>query len=311
MVDLSERKLRIWLISGAALIVVLFAVSGYELYVIRTLESENANLGNDLNAVRTTLSEREATFADDEATLEALKAAYATSEATGADLLKQLSEEKNRNEDFEDQIRSITKDVTKLDKLSKLDPELLKKYSKVYFLNENYKPAKLEEIPEEDRLRKNEPEYIESEVLPFLEDMLSDAKEDGVDLLVLSAYRSYEEQKGLKSAYTVQYGSGANTFSADQGYSEHQLGTTVDFTTAALGGLTGFENTAAYTWLQKHAYRYGFVISYPENNGYYVYEPWHWRFVGTDLAHDLHVDDKYFYDIEQRTIDTYLLHIFD
>ena len=148
--------------------------------------------------------------------------------------------------------------------------------------------------------------------MPFFEDMVEDALDDGVELFVVSAFRSFEEQAGLKGAYTVTYGSGANAFSADQGYSEHQLGTTIDFTTTGInGGLTGFEKTAAYEWLKENAHKYGFVLSYPENNAYYIYEPWHWRFVGEDLARDLHKDGKYFYDLDQRKIDEYLISLFD
>jgi zinc D-Ala-D-Ala carboxypeptidase len=149
-------------------------------------------------------------------------------------------------------------------------------------------------------------------VYPFLIEMLTDAKDDGINLLVVSAYRSFDKQKDLKSAYAVQYGTGANTFSADQGYSEHQLGTTIDFTTDAMGGaLTGFEKTEAYAWLQKYAHKYGFTLSYPEANDYYIFEPWHWRFVGEDLARDLHNDGKYFYDLDQREISEYLISLFD
>ena len=154
--------------------------------------------------------------------------------------------------------------------------------------------------------------YLAKEVVSFFEDMIENAKEDGVDLWVVSAYRSFETQTDLKSAYTVTYGSGANAFSADQGYSEHQLGTTIDFTTKDLGGgLSGFQNTPAYTWLTEKAHKYGFTLSYPPNNAYYIFEPWHWRFVGTELARDLHDDDKYFYDLDQRTLDEYLISIFD
>ena len=142
--------------------------------------------------------------------------------------------------------------------------------------------------------------------------MVKDAKADGVDLWVVSAYRSFETQAELKSAYTVTYGSGANAFSADQGFSEHQLGTTLDFTTKGLGGgLSGFGNTEAYQWLLEHAHQYGFTLSYPEGNSYYMYEPWHWRFVGEDLAKDLHRANAHFYDWDQRKIDGYLVNIFD
>jgi D-alanyl-D-alanine carboxypeptidase len=110
----------------------------------------------------------------------------------------------------------------------------------------------------------------------------------------------------------VVYGSGANAFSADQGYSEHQLGTAADVTTNTLaGGLDGFDATPAYKWLTANAYKYGFILSYPQGNGYYEYEPWHWRFVGKKLARYLHTTNERFYDLDQRTIDSYLINIFD
>ncbi len=258
------------------------------------------------------MSDNEKKIAEYGATLDQIQQAYAISEENGAELLNMLSEEKNRNEEFEEQIQDATRVVGKLDKLSKLDPELLMKYSKVYFLNEHYAPEKVAEIPTEFRFKTEEPEYVDGKVMPFLQDLLDDAKEDGIELLVVSGYRSFDEQKSLKGAYTTIYGSGANAFSADQGYSEHQLGTTVDFTTTAIGsGLTGFQNTEAYEWLKKYAYKYGFVLSYPENNSYYIFEPWHWRFVGEELADDLHDEGKSFYNVEQREIDTYLISIFD
>jgi D-alanyl-D-alanine carboxypeptidase len=142
--------------------------------------------------------------------------------------------------------------------------------------------------------------------------MIEDAKEDEVNLLVVSGYRSFETQKSLKSAYSVNYGKGANTFSADQGFSEHQLGTTVDLTTKELGqNFSSFEKTKAYIWLTENAYKYGFTLSYPKGNAFYIFEPWHWRFVGLDLARTLQKEKKTFYDLDQREIDTYLVDIFD
>ncbi len=220
--------------------------------------------------------------------------------------------EKNKNDDFEDQIKEISGTVKDLDKLSKTDEELLQKYSKVYFLNEHYIPEKIEEIPKQYLYNENVSKSIHGKVEPYLTDMLEDALEDGVKIWVVSAYRSFYEQASLKGAYTQTYGSGANTFSADQGYSEHQLGTAIDFTTEGIGGgLSGFEATKAYQWLQQNAHKYGFTLSYPKDNAYYIFEPWHWRFVGEDLAEDLHDDGKFFYDVDQREIDKYLIKIFD
>ena len=108
--------------------------------------------------------------------------------------------------------------------------------------------------------------------------MFNQAKQDSVELYVFSAYRSFDEQQALKGQYTVTYGAGtANRFSADQGY----------------------------------AYRYGFALSYPKNNDYYTFESWHWRFIGVKLATDLQNAGKYFYNLDQREIDEYLVYIFD
>lgn len=225
-----------------------------------------------------------------------------------------LDAERVRNADFEDQVKKLTNTVGVLDKLSKTDPELLKKYSKVYFLNEHYEPPRLLNVTEKYLSDPDKPQQIHRDVWPFLKRLLERADDDrGLHLLVASAYRSFGTQAGLKSSYRVTYGAGtANQFSADQGYSEHQLGTAIDFTTPATSAtLDGFENTPEYKWLEENAYKYGFVLSYPPNNSYYQYEPWHWRFVGIELAARLHEDNQYFYDLDQRTIDQYLINIFE
>ncbi|OGM92513.1 hypothetical protein A2755_00250 [Candidatus Wolfebacteria bacterium RIFCSPHIGHO2_01_FULL_48_22] len=226
-------------------------------------------------------------------------------------LSEALYSEQQKNAQFERQLEDLASTVGRLDKLSKTDEELLQKYSKVYFLNENYIPKKLSQI-EQNYIYGSKDIYFHAEALQFLEDLMEEAKDDGINLSTASAYRSFDTQSGLKSTYQVYYGSGANAFSADQGYSEHQLGTAVDFTSEDIqGGLDGFQQTEAYEWLLKNGYKYGFVLSYPEENAYYVFEPWHWRFVGVELARDLHRQDKYFYDLDQREIDGYLISIFD
>lgn len=214
---------------------------------------------------------------------------------------------------FQNQVGTISGTVSTLQKLSELDPELLKKYSKIYFLNENYVPKELSEIPTTYRYSDSKALLIESHVLPHIEAMESAASYSGVTFYAFSAYRSFDEQKALKGEYTMLYGAGtANSFSADQGYSEHQLGTALDFIAPGQGGvLDGFDKTPAYQWMVNNAYQYGFILSYPKDNGYYEYEPWHWRFVGVKLATDLHNQGKNFYDMDQRTIDTYLPDIFD
>lgn len=228
------------------------------------------------------------------------------------DITATLSEEQKKNLDLEREKRRNERKIDTLTKLTTIDPELLKKYSKVYFLSENYVPRKLDNIDVKYLIDPAKPIRILDDISKNLDDMLEDANRDGVQLRALSAYRSFEEQRGLKSGYVVQYGTGANSFSAEQGYSEHQLGTTIDFTTPTIkGAYTSFDTTTAYAWLEKNAYKYGFILSYPKGNTYYVYEPWHWRFVGEDLADDLRDDDMHFYEMDQRKIDGYLINIFD
>ena len=262
------------------------------------------------------------TLSNQVATLET-KLASTTDELKGnisrshEDLSIALDQEKIRTgsiaQSLRQEVGSVTNTITTLQKLSKTDPELLAKYSKVFFLNENYAPARLTEIPSKYSYSDKKILKLIPEAWVHLQNLIDDASKENVQMYVFSAFRSFNEQQALKGQYTVTYGAGtANTFSADQGYSEHQLGTTIDIIAPGLGGsLDGFDGTPAYQWLLKNAYKYGFVISYPKNNTFYTFEPWHWRFVGVKLATDLHKDGKNFYDLDQRTIDEYLVNLFD
>ncbi len=132
---------------------------------------------------------------------------------------------------------------------------------------------------------------IRSEVLPHLEDMFADAKSQGVNLTVTSAYRSFNTQNDLFYGYVSNYGlESALTFSAPPGASEHQTGLVLD-----IGEVNGpydnfeieFSLSDSGKWLAKNSHKYGFILRYPdgkENITTYQYEPWHFRFVGTDYA---------------------------
>lgn len=229
------------------------------------------------------------------------------------ELADDYRDERNRNEEFEDQIRDLAGTLGDLEKLDSIDEELLAKYSKVYFLNENYIPERLKEIDEDWVAEGKGDEYFHSRAYKHLEDLMEAAEDDDVDLKIVSGYRSFDEQGVVKGLHTQVYGSGANAFSADQGYSEHQLGTTIDFSSPAISNLLteGFDQTEEFKWLEANAHKYGFILSYPEGNSFYVYEPWHWRFVSTELAEDIDRKDTSFYEMEQREINSYLLEFFD
>ncbi len=229
------------------------------------------------------------------------------------DLMNNLNIAAAKNANFASQLDSVNNQVESLQRLTKTDPELLQKYSKIYFLNENYKPSGLEPIDTKFLFNKDKPIQIHDRVWPFLQKLLNDSAAAGLHLEIISGYRSFGTQAALKSSYKVTYGAGtANAFSADQGYSEHQLGTTIDFTTPKIGSsFFGFDKSDEFNWLKNNAYKYGFILSYPANNNYYVYEPWHWRFVGLDLALKLHNENKNFYDLDQRDISPFLMNIFN
>jgi D-alanyl-D-alanine carboxypeptidase len=228
-------------------------------------------------------------------------------------LSEELQMAEERNEDFEEQIEDINDTVGDISRYTSVDPELLKKYSRIFFLSENYTPSELDEIDSEYIYNEDEKKYFHERAYSFLEDMIDDAERDDIDLLIVSAFRSFRQQQALKNNYVITYGAGtANQFSAEQGYSEHQLGTTIDFTTPELeANFSNFGESDAFGWLEENAHKYGFILSYPPGNSYYEYEPWHWRFVGEELAEDLEDANANFYDWSQRRIDEYRGEIFE
>ena len=115
--------------------------------------------------------------------------------------------------------------------------------------------------------------------------LVQGAAADGEKLAVASAYRSYEEQRRSYQSLTGVLGADAGRLSAPPGHSQHQLGTAVDFTNAAVDYKlrVPFARTSAYRWLGHHAWEYGYILAYPrddkERTGY-RWEPWHYRYVG-------------------------------
>jgi D-alanyl-D-alanine carboxypeptidase len=132
-----------------------------------------------------------------------------------------------------------------------------------------------------------------------LETMAEAAKKDGVTLLVSSTYRSYDYQKVAYQRAIDEDGQvQADRESAKPGYSQHQTGLVIDF-----GSIDdSFANTKAGKWLEVNAGRYGWSLSFPK--GYesatgYRWECWHYRYVGTDLAHFI---NTYFMGIQQYAL---------
>lgn len=119
------------------------------------------------------------------------------------------------------------------------------------------------------------------------------AEANGTPLVVISGYRSHSYQDDLFQRRADEVGEeGAALTTARPGHSEHQLGTTVDVLDAGSSELTtDFAATPAGQWLAAHAHEFGFVLSYPDgadDRTCYSYEPWHIRYVGKDVAAEIH-----------------------
>lgn len=126
-----------------------------------------------------------------------------------------------------------------------------------------------------------------------LNQLIQDARNDGLDIVFRSGYRSYEEQEQLYKDYVARDGEeAANQYSAKPGKSEHQTGLAFDVGSnkATDDFRKSFGNTNEGKWIKKHAHKYGFIVRYPngkENITGYQYEPWHLRYVGKDLANEI------------------------
>jgi zinc D-Ala-D-Ala carboxypeptidase len=148
-------------------------------------------------------------------------------------------------------------------------------------------------------------EVLRREAAEHLGGLVEDAQSHGEELVVASAYRSFEEQKLSHQRLMSVFGTGADRMSATPGHSQHQLGTAVDFTNAAAGYQlwVPFAQTSAHWWLEQHAREYGFVLAYPlgkEDQTGYEWEPWHYRYVGVENARRLQDSDLSLQEFLQR-----------
>jgi len=127
-----------------------------------------------------------------------------------------------------------------------------------------------------------------------LNQMLEAAKQQGFDLVAFSGYRSFEYQTTLYNNYVNRDGqAAADRYSARPGYSEHQTGLAFDIGERGKEDLwltEEFGETPAGQWLFAHAQEYGFILRFPQNKEEitgYMYESWHYRYVGKDIAKEI------------------------
>ncbi len=155
-------------------------------------------------------------------------------------------------------------------------------------LKSDYAPSDLKPVP-----AYMNPSYymlIRKVALEPLRSLWYAAEAEGIILSIRSAYRCYNTQHNLFEDYAARHGKEeANRFSARPGQSEHQLGTTVDFGGTDVDFTAEFANTDQGRWLAENAHLFGFALSYPEGKEDitgYIFEPWHYRYIGIDAARE-------------------------
>lgn len=141
---------------------------------------------------------------------------------------------------------------------------------------------------------------IDREIYPYVIALLEAARADGVKLYVRSPYRSYATQNTLfknKVSKVIAAGTPKDQAEAKAaqavarpGTSEHQTGLAIDFNVAS----STFDNSPGFKWLKEHAADYGFILRYPKDKTDItgiMYESWHWRFVGINVAKEINAAD--------------------
>lgn len=174
--------------------------------------------------------------------------------------------------------------------LDNADPSIIQLVNKENELGPDDHPTDLVTINVPYVLENPEIKQLREVAANALEEMFAAAKEDNIILFARSGFRSYQTQEQLFQNYADKNGlDAANRFSAKPGQSEHQTGLVMDVTSESVNlTLTeDFGETKEGKWVAEHAHQFGFIIRYPkdmEDITGYIYEPWHLRYLGVDVA---------------------------
>lgn len=161
-------------------------------------------------------------------------------------------------------------------------------------LPSGYKPADLvqPDVPFSS-WGKDEKKLMRKEAAQALEQLFAAAKKQGIELVAVSGYRSYERQQATYESALRRKGKESTAkYNAVPGHSEHQTGLAMDVSARSVGLrlVESFAATAEGRWLADHAHEFGFIIRYAkgkEDVTGYGYEPWHIRYVGKEIAQEI------------------------
>ena len=160
-------------------------------------------------------------------------------------------------------------------------------------MEEGYEPPELTEVAEDM--------FVDSRIAESLKQMLADADAAGLDPFICSAYRSIERQEDLiNQGMKLRLNSGLGYYAAFEktasviavpGTSEHALGLAVDIISVSNTNLDETqEETEEFKWFAENCYKYGFILRYPNGTTDItgiIYEPWHYRYVGGEIAEEI------------------------
>ena len=172
-----------------------------------------------------------------------------------------------------------TVDTTTLSSIQKIT-------NKSHPIDSGYVPVDLTVV----NVNSNGTQYLRQEAASELAKMFAAAHKDGIDLYLVSGYRSYAQQLALYNTYVSTDGKAlADSYDAIPGACEHQLGLAVDLSDDNRDHDIddSFESTAAYQWLLKHSYEYGYILRFPrgkESITGIAYNPWSFRYIGVEEA---------------------------
>ena len=172
-----------------------------------------------------------------------------------------------------------TVDTTTLSSIQKIT-------NKSHPIDSGYVPVDLTVV----NVYSNGTQYLRQEAASELAKMFAAAHKDGIDLYLVSGYRSYAQQLALYNTYVSTDGKAlADSYDAIPGACEHQLGLAVDLSDDNRDHDidNSFELTAAYQWLLKHSYEYGYILRFPrgkESITGIAYNPWSFRYIGVEEA---------------------------
>ena len=158
-------------------------------------------------------------------------------------------------------------------------------------LDKNYVPNDLELI---DINYAYENKYLRKEAKEMFEKLSKDAKKEGYRIVATSTYRDYDYQDNLYKYYVKEKRKKyADLCSARAGHSEHQTGLAVDVA-GSNDSYDDFEDSIEFNWMKENAHKYGFILRYPKGKEKitgFKYEPWHYRYIGIDIATEIYEKD--------------------